>query len=186
MIIAGTESTASAIRCILVHVMTAPAIYAQLKAEIDTFTRSSQASSPIISNEEARKLPVLQAVIYEGLRMRPPLLGLLPKIVPAGGDTLAGHFVPEGTAICANASSLLRSEDLFGPDADIYRPARFLELPNAEAVVSMQRNVELAFGSGQWQCVGRHLAFMEFHKVVFEVSGGLQRNSCRCFLFANL
>ncbi|KLU89741.1 hypothetical protein MAPG_08710 [Magnaporthiopsis poae ATCC 64411] len=34
----------------------------------------------------------------------------------------------------------------------------------------MQRNVEAAaFGSGQWQCVGRTIAFMELHKVVFEL-----------------
>ncbi|TLD31295.1 hypothetical protein PspLS_01879 [Pyricularia sp. CBS 133598] len=168
MVVAGTESTASAIRSVLVHTMSTPAVYAQLKAEIATAVRSGAASSPIIKNEEAVRLPVLQAVIYEGLRMRPPLLGLLPKVVPEGGDTLAGHHVPAGTAVCVNASSLLRSEALFGPDTDVFRPARFLEL-QGEARAAMQRNVELAFGSGQWQCVGKTIAFMELHKVVFEI-----------------
>lgn len=170
MVVAGTESTASAIRSVLVHTMSTPAVYSQLKAEIATAVRSGAASSPVIKNEEAVRLPVLQAVIYEGLRMRPPLLGLLPKVVPAGGDTLAGHHVPAGTAVCVNASSLLRSEALFGPDTDVFRPGRFLDLQDPEARAAMQRNVELAFGSGQWQCVGKTIAFMELHKVVFEVS----------------
>lgn len=170
MVVAGTESTASAIRSVLVHTMATPAVYAQLKAEIAAAVRSGAASAPIIRNEEAVQLPVLQAVIYEGLRMRPPLLGLLPKVVPAGGDTLAGHRVPAGTAVCANASSLLRSEALFGPEPDVFRPARFLDLPDAAARAAMQRNVELAFGWGQWQCVGKTIAFMELHKIVFEVS----------------
>ncbi|KAI6254377.1 Cytochrome P450 monooxygenase aba1 [Pyricularia oryzae] len=169
MVVAGTESTASAIRSVLVHTMSTPAVYSQLKAEIATAVRSGAASSPVIKNEEAVRLPVLQAVIYEGLRMRPPLLGLLPKVVPAGGDTLAGHHVPAGTAVCVNASSLLRSEALFGPDTDVFRPGRFLDLQDPEARAAMQRNVELAFGSGQWQCVGKTIAFMELHKVVFEL-----------------
>ena len=169
MVVAGTESTASAIRSVLVHTMSTPGVYAQLKAEIATAVRAGAASSPVVRNEEAVRLPVLQAVIYEGIRMRPPLLGLLPTVVPAGGDTLAATRVPAGTAICANASSLLRSEALFGPDADVFRPGRFLDLPDADRA-AMQRNVELAFGWGQWQCVGKTIAFMELHKIVFEVS----------------
>lgn len=169
MLVAGTESTASAIRCILTHAMTAPAVYRQLKAEIRAAVRDGRASSPIIQAEEARALPYLQAVLYEGIRMRPPLLGLMPKIVPPGGDTLAGRYVPAGTAICSNISSLLRSTAMFGADADVYRPERFMELGPEDRAV-MERNTELVFGSGQWQCVGKNISFMEMNKIVFEVS----------------
>ncbi|KAK6841133.1 hypothetical protein PG987_001993 [Apiospora arundinis] len=166
MVISGTESTASAIRCIMTYAMTTPSVYVKLKGEIQDAVREGRASSPI-RVEEARKLPYLQAVLYEGIRMRPPLLGLLAKTVPRGGDTLAGRRVPAGTAICTNVSSLLRSTKLFGADADVYRPERFMEL-GAEDRVAMERNVELAFGSGQWQCVGRVISFMEMNKIVFE------------------
>ncbi|KAL8391490.1 hypothetical protein RB595_010203 [Gaeumannomyces hyphopodioides] len=169
MVVAGTESTASAIRSVLVHTMSTPSVHALLKAEIASAVADGRASSPVVRSDEAARLPVLQAVVYEGIRMRPPLLGLLPKVVPPQGDTLAGVAVPGGTAICANQSSLLRSEALFGPDPDVFRPARFLDLPQPERA-AMQRNVEAgAFGSGQWQCVGRTIAFMELQKVVFEL-----------------
>lgn len=45
-----------------------------------------------------------------------------------------------------------------------------MELEGEKERREMERKVELVFGSGQWQCVGRRIAFMELTKVVFEVS----------------
>ncbi|KAI7774803.1 hypothetical protein LA080_007773 [Diaporthe eres] len=168
MIVAGAESTASAIRSILVHTMTTPRVYVKLKAEIKAALDEGTVTSPI-QMDQALNLPYLQAVVFEGLRMRPPVLGLLPKVVPAGGDTLGGQCVPGGTNICSNTGALLRSRSLFGPDADVFRPERFTELEATTRRRDMERNVEFAFGSGQWQCVGRRIAFMKLSKTVFEV-----------------
>ncbi|KAM0123762.1 hypothetical protein ACHAO1_011221 [Botrytis cinerea] len=167
MIVAGTESTASAIRSTLVHVMTCPRVYQKLKTEINLAVEEGKVSSPI-KLEEAKLLPFLQAVIYEGIRMRPPLLGLFPKIVPDGGEEFHGMFIPAGTAICMNTSSLLRSTALFGDDAEVYRPERFMELEKSKRG-EMERNVELAFGYGQYMCVGKTVAFMELNKSIFEI-----------------
>lgn len=169
MIVAGTESTASAIRSTLIHTITCPRVYYQLKEQIALAIKQGRASNPI-TLAEAKQLPYLQAVIFEGIRMRPPLLGLFPKVVPAGGEVFAGKQVPAGTAICMNTSSLLRSTTLFGPDADVFRPERFMELDKVRRS-EMERNVELAFGYGQHMCVGKNVAFMELNKSVFEVSG---------------
>lgn len=94
----------------------------------------------------------------------------MPKVVPTGGDTFFGNYVPAGTAICFNTAALLHSKEVFGDDSDIFRPERFTELKGERERRDMERNVELAFGSGQWQCVGKRLAFMELNKIVFEVS----------------
>lgn len=168
LLLSGTESTACAIRAILVHAITSPTVYAKLKEEVRLACREGRVSSPI-SLEEAKRLPYLQAVIYEGIRMRPPLLGLLPKVVPEPGVTFHGHFLPAGTNVCTNTSSLLCSTALFGQDADIFRPERFTELEAAKRS-EMERNVELAFGYGQWMCAGKTIAFMELNKVIFGVS----------------
>ncbi|KAG4436051.1 Cytochrome P450 monooxygenase aba1 [Cadophora sp. M221] len=167
MVIAGTESTASAIRSVLVHTMTCPRVYQKLKAEIDDAVRMGRVSEPI-GIEQAKSLPYLQAVIYEGIRMRPPLLGLLPKVVPAGGDEFHGQYVPANTAICMNMSSLLCSQKLFGADADLFRPERFMEL-SGDKRKTMERDVELVFGYGQWMCVGKTVAFLELNKAIFEI-----------------
>lgn len=59
MIIAGTESTASAIRSALIHTITSPLVYQKLKQEIRAAVQDGKVSSPI-SFSEAKKLPYLQ------------------------------------------------------------------------------------------------------------------------------
>ncbi|KAI1663830.1 BcABA1 cytochrome P450 monooxygenase [Pyrenophora tritici-repentis] len=175
LLLSGTESTACAIRQILVYAITNPSVYSKLKEEVASACRDGNISYPIRISE-AKKLPYLQAVIYEGIRMRPPLLGLFPKVVPAPGETFHGKFIPAGTAICTNGASLQRSKALFGPDADVYNPERFMALESPEIRKKMEMNVELVFGYGQWMCAGKTIAFMELNKVVFELFRAFEMN----------
>lgn len=64
---------------------------------------------------------------------------------------------------------------MFGADADIFRPERWLEDEEEgsgaeEKVAEMRRVAELVFGYGRWGCAGKMLAFMELNKVIVEVS----------------
>lgn len=79
-----------------------------------------------------------------------------------------GKYIPAGTSIGINASSLLRSEALFGPDPQVFRPERYLEV-DKETSAQMKRDVEIVFGYGRWMCAGKPIAFMELNKVIFEV-----------------
>ena len=88
--------------------------------------------------------------------------------MPPGGDTVDGLFLPAGTAIGHNLAGMLMSEDIFGLDADIFRPERFIECDTANKT-EMERVVELAFGSGRWMCAGKLVAFTQLNKVIFEL-----------------
>ncbi|KAK7946821.1 uncharacterized protein PG986_011142 [Apiospora aurea] len=169
MFAAGSDTSASAIRITMLYILSCPRVYQKLKAEIRAAIREGRASSPVITVAEAKQLPYLQAVLYEGLRMRPVTTGQQAKEVPAGGDTIDGRFIPGGTSIAINFAAILRSTRLFGPDADVFRPERFLDLPSPAALAAMRRNVELNFGHGRFMCAGKPLAFMEFHKVYFQL-----------------
>ncbi|KNB08113.1 hypothetical protein FOXG_09111 [Fusarium oxysporum f. sp. lycopersici 4287] len=116
---------------------------------------------------EADEQHDMLAVIYEGIRIRPATLGMFFKDVPAGGETMHGKYIPAGTSIGINASSLLRSEALFGPDPQVFRPERYLEV-DKETSAQMKRDVEIVFGYGRWMCAGKPIAFMELNKVIFE------------------
>lgn len=176
MIVAGSETTASVIRVTVLHILSAPTVYNSLKHEVQEAIKDGRVSHQPIKIEEAKRLPYLQAVIYEGMRMRAPAPGLYPKVVPAGGDTLCGKFVPEGTAIGMNTSALLASTKLFGEDANLFRPERFLEVDEAKRT-EMQRNVEMIFGYGRWMCAGKPVAHMELNKVFFEVGIAIRRET---------
>ncbi|OTB08897.1 hypothetical protein M426DRAFT_316923 [Hypoxylon sp. CI-4A] len=167
MIIAGFENTASVIRTTFLYLMACPRVYDKFKAVVLQAVRDGKASSPI-TYEESKRIPYLQAVIYEGIRMRPPAPGLYPKTVPPEGDTINGIFIPGGTAIGMNTSAVMRSKDLFGADADVFRPERFMEA-DEETRVEMERNTELVFGYGRWMCAGKPVAFMELNKIFFEL-----------------
>ncbi|RBA13220.1 hypothetical protein FPRO05_13647 [Fusarium proliferatum] len=167
MFVAGSDTTASAIRVTLFYLMSSPRVYRKLKEEIRDTIREGKASSPITA-AQARELPYLQAVIYEGLRMRPVTTGQQAKEVPAGGDTINGYFIPGGTSIAINFSAILGSKALFGQDADVFRPERFIGLSPSD-LAEMRRNVEMNFGHGRWMCAGKPLAFMELQKVYFEL-----------------
>ncbi|KAI0509404.1 pisatin demethylase [Xylaria bambusicola] len=167
LIIAGSETTASALRITMLHIITCPRVYIQLKQEIRDAVIDRKVDSPI-KFEEAKRLPYLEAVVYEGLRMRPPVPGLFPKSVPPEGDVVNGSFIPGGTVIGMNTSSIFSSTAHFGEDAAIFRPERFYEADDQKRT-ELEKMVELGFGYGRFQCSGKSVAFMELHKVLFEL-----------------
>lgn len=138
---------------------------AALLAEINTF----KPSGPVIPEAEAREMPYLQAVIKEGLRIFPPVVGQMSKEVPEGGDTFKGVYLPAGTRIGYGAWGIFHRADLWGPDATEFRPERWLEA-EGEKLKQMEGTLELIFGYGRWQCLGRNVATMELRKIFVEVS----------------
>ncbi|KAI0157658.1 cytochrome P450 [Xylariaceae sp. FL1272] len=165
--VAGSDTTATVLRLMMLYVIISPVVYQKLKAEVVSAVREGRVSHPITSTE-AKRLPYLQAVIYEGMRMRPVANSLFPKEIPPGGDTINGHYLPAGTAIGMNLASMLRSKSTFGDDADLFRPERFLEA-NEEVCAERFRVVDLTFGSGRWMCSGKSIAWHELNKIPFEL-----------------
>jgi cytochrome P450 len=166
-IMAGSDTTSSAIRSTMLRLLTSPRVLAKLRAEIDSAVASGRASTPI-KQSESKQLPYLQAVIKEGLRINPPFLGQVSKAVPAGGDTYNGLYLPAGTCIGHNVFSLMR-QPVFGEDVDLFRPERWLEA-EADALREMEKTLDFVFGYGRWGCLGRSVAYMEMDKIYFEVS----------------
>ncbi|KJK90548.1 hypothetical protein H633G_05559 [Metarhizium anisopliae BRIP 53284] len=146
-IIAGSDTTATAIRATLLHIMTNPRVYAKLQLEIDDAVRDGRAPAPgdgLISATQAKQLPYLQAVMREGLRVHPPVTNIFSRDVPAAGDM-----------------------EIYGDDADAFRPERWFEADEAKLHVMTATN-ELIFGHGKFQCLGKRVAQVEIGKLVFE------------------
>lgn len=101
--------------------------------------------------------------------MWPPVGGLGFKQVPPAGDTINGFFVPGGTQIGQGFYAVGRSKRVWGADADVFRPERWL-VAEGDELKSMVAAVDTNFGSGKYACLGKQIALMELHKAVFEVS----------------
>ncbi|KAK0612002.1 cytochrome P450 [Immersiella caudata] len=164
-ILAGAETAATAIRMILFHVYSNPCVLSRLRVEI----RDARPSSPI-TNAEASRMPYLQAVIKEAIRICPPITGDILKDVPPEGDTYNGQFLPGGTVIGYSMVAMLRDKKTFGEDAATFRPERFLpEGASEDELHKRDAVVEGAFAFGRWRCLGRNIAQLEMNKVIPEI-----------------
>ena len=166
-ILAGSDSTATAIRMTTLYLLTNPPVYAKLRNEIDEAVKNGTVSE-IIQVSEATSLPYLQAVIKESLRCWQPLTGIGTKIAPPGGALSNGVKIPAGTQLALANQAIMFRKDLFGADADIFRPERWLEA-DTQTLKLYERTWELTFAGGQYTCPGKYIALMETNKVVFEV-----------------
>ncbi|KAJ4305522.1 hypothetical protein N0V90_001053 [Kalmusia sp. IMI 367209] len=184
-LLAGSDTTAAAIRIIMLYLMSTPRVYAKLRAEIDaTATQGLAPATPaIVSDAEARKLPYLGAVVREAMRVHPPVVNLFSRVAPPTGDvvTVQGkeYFIPGGTMIGYSAFGMHRhNTDLYGSDAHVFRPERWLldeSVPGEkDRLAKMQKVNDMVFGYGRWVCLGRHIALMEIHKVIFELVRGFE------------
>ncbi|KAK4122065.1 cytochrome P450 [Parathielavia appendiculata] len=171
-LIAGSDTTAGALRATMLYVMANKRVYVKLQEEIDRAVREGRVSGEgVISYSTAKQLPYLQAVIKEGLRVFPPVRNIVPKDVPVGGDTVLVEgkpvFLPGGVDIGFSALAMHRDKKVYGEDADSFRPERWFDA-NQGKLAAMMKVHELSFGHGRWQCLGRNVAQMELNKAIFE------------------
>ncbi|KAK3403432.1 cytochrome P450 [Sordaria brevicollis] len=167
---AGADTSATCIRAVILHLISNHVAYRRLQAEIDRCLADGTISptGDIIRDSEGRKMPYLQAVIKESLRVTPPASQPFPKVVPPEGDTIAGHFLPGGIELGYSLMAILRRKDIWGADADVWRPERWLEA-DPQKLALMNSTVDLVFSHGKWMCLGKNVALMEFNKVFVEI-----------------
>ena len=92
MVLAGSETSSTCLSTITYYLFKSPHAAAKLQNEV----RGRFTSYGDITAASTATLEYMQAVILEGLRIHPPLPFALPRLVPKGGDTVDGHFLPAG------------------------------------------------------------------------------------------
>ena len=122
---AGSDTTAILLSALFYHLMKNPSSLAKLRLEIDdAFTEGRL--SDIASWKETRNLPYLDACVKEAARIHPPISLPLERIVPESGAEIAGVHMPGGTRIAMNPWPVHRDKNIFGDDAEAWRPERWL------------------------------------------------------------
>ncbi|XEV01653.1 hypothetical protein FSHL1_006940 [Fusarium sambucinum] len=155
-VIAGSETTATALSCITYYLLKTPDVLKKLQDEI----RNNFQSYQEIDNTATSQLPYLNAVILEGMRMYPPLPFPLPRVVPEGGDTVDGQFIPGGTVVSTNPFAASMSSDNFH-DAWTFDPERWLH-----STVEDDREASQPFSLGTRGCLGKSLGWLEMRTIL--------------------
>ncbi|KAF7933325.1 hypothetical protein BELL_0129g00150 [Botrytis elliptica] len=179
---AGSDTTAITLSSVLYHLLKYPHTYQTLRDEIETAAKEGRISDPI-TFKEAQRLPYLQAVIKEGLRVHPAVGLGLQRIVPAEGTTIANQFIPGGSAVGINAYVAHHNTSVWGSDADQWRPERWLEIEEQGRGAEVEKYF-FSFGMGSRTCIGKNISLLEMNKLIpqlvrrfdFELDADVERN----------
>ncbi|KAK6213619.1 trichothecene C-15 hydroxylase (cytochrome P450) [Colletotrichum tabaci] len=154
LIIAGSETTATALSGITYFILSDANVHQKLNDEI----RGAFASEGEIDMVSVQKLGYLQAVINEGLRMYPPVpTGIMRRVTDDGGVFL-GQYVPSGVW---HWPAYHDPENFTLPDSFI--PERWLNDPR---FAGDRRDGFQPFTVGPMNCIGRNLAYAEMRLIL--------------------
>lgn len=158
---AGTETTATLMSGMTVHLFKNPQVYKKLVEEI----RGAFASYEDITMEGIQALPYVNACLKEALRMYPPVPTTFPHLTPAEGSTICGRFVPPNTIVAAYHMAMYRSPRLF-TDPDEFRPERWL---GDKRYAKDELSAVQPFHVGPRDCLGKNVAMHEMRLMLAKI-----------------
>ncbi|PVI03632.1 cytochrome P450 [Periconia macrospinosa] len=154
LVIAGGETVATELVGITYYLLKSPKIYEKLRQEIQgAFTAYSD-----ITAAAAQRLPYLQAVIEEGLRIFPSGALGFPRKSP--GMHVDNHWIPQGTEIYTSAWTVHHDAKYFH-DPYSFKPERWLNPDCTDAKEASQ-----PFSLGPRGCLGRNFAYVEMNLIL--------------------
>ncbi|KAK4458173.1 benzoate 4-monooxygenase [Cladorrhinum samala] len=158
-LIAGSDTTSNSSCALLFYAVGTPGVMQKLQAELDG---ALPKDLDVPTFEMVRDLPYLSAVVNETLRYHSTSGIGLPRQIPhdSPGIHLHGHHFPGGTVLSVPTYSVHRSKEVWGPDADEFRPERWFN------VTPRQKAAFIPFSHGPRACVGRNVAEMEMKLIV--------------------
>ncbi|KAK6384526.1 hypothetical protein LTS17_002089 [Exophiala oligosperma] len=145
-IIAGSGTSATTVLYLLYEVSKRPEVLERLTREIrDAFP------DPYVmpAFDTATKLPYLNCVLQETLRLRGPIMSCSVRLSP--GKSIGGSFVPYGTTVSNVPYATARDPEAF-PDPEAFVPERW------ETATPWMRSMNRPFSTGNRNCIGMHLA----------------------------
>ena len=153
LLIAGHETTASALVWALYWVHHIPEVRDKLLEELE---RLGENPAPI----EIARLPYLSAVCSETLRIYPVVPSAFIR-VPKSSIEIMGYEFPAGSALALSIYLLHQREDLY-PQPKQFKPERFLERQYSAYEY-------LPFGGSNRRCIGSALALLEMKLVLANI-----------------
>lgn len=155
LIAGGSDTTGFTLAFATWSLLQDPALVARLITELDAMFDAAAPEEPSLAALQAA--PVLGAVISESLRCGLAVSGRLPRIIPSNANLVVdGQLVPAGTVIGMSAYTMHMSEDIWGSDAAIFNPERWITgTASASDLV--------IFSKGVRNCIGQSLATAELY-----------------------
>ncbi|GKT44073.1 cytochrome P450 [Colletotrichum spaethianum] len=166
---AGKDTTAQALTWTFYLLMKHPEVMVKVREEIDRVTEGSEdfLEKAISERASPNSMPYVFAVFCEALRIFPPIPFEIKQAVQA--TTLPdGTFLPQDSVIVWCTWAMNRSRVTWGPDADEFRPERWLV---DGKVVNKSTSEFPVFNGGPRTCLGKKMAEIIAVQVIATVAG---------------
>lgn len=142
-----TGVTATLLSGVIYLLLKDPDAIRRLSQEIrDNFQKEDD-----ITFSEIADLPYLNACLKEALRVYPPVPIGTPRVVPAGGKSILGRWVPPETRVAMHHYATYHSEANF-TNSDVFVPERWLGDPRYADDAQV---AHAPFGWGHRDCLGQ-------------------------------
>jgi cytochrome P450 len=148
LFIAGHETTANAVTWALYLLSRHSEAEARLREELATLGGRPP------SVRDLQKLPYLEMVVKESMRLYPPAGGATRQ--PIGDVVLGGYTIPKGSNIAISSYAMHRDPEFFA-EPERFDPERF----STEREAHIPKYAYLPFGAGPRVCIGNVFAMME-------------------------
>jgi cytochrome P450 len=158
LLLAGYDTTASAITWTWYLLSQNPSIADKLHAEVDRVL-----AGRLPEYEDLSDMPYNHMVFEEALRYYPPAWILGRKALE--DDELGGYDIPAGTIIAISPYAVHRHKD-FWEDPEKFDPERF----SPERSDGRHHFAYLPFGAGPRQCIGNNFALMEAGLIIATIA----------------
>ncbi len=158
LLLAGHETTATAITWTWYLLSQHPAVERRLHAELDMVLAGHV---PTVAHLDA--LPYTRMVIQEALRLYPPAFGL--TLFAIASDEIGGYLVPANSVVFLSAYCTHR-HPAFWDEPEVFDPEHF----TPERSADRPRFAYFPFGGGPRQCIGNAFAMMEAQLVLATVA----------------
>jgi len=156
-IFAGHHTTAGTAAWTLLELARRPEQMQRVLNELDThFGVDGE-----VTFQSLRETPLLENVIKEVLRLHPPLIFLIRKVMQ--DFHFKGYTVKAGKYVCASPRVSHRLADVF-PDPEKFDPERYSEARQEDAKPFSW----IAFGGGKHKCSGNAFAMLQL-KAIFSI-----------------
>lgn len=166
---AGHETTSATMTWAMYALCRNPEMQRKLRAEVRTNLPSADDAAATISSADIDRLPYLNAVVNETLRLYP----VVPMTVREAVQDLViqGVPIPRGTIITIPPWAVNVDKTLWGDDADEFKPERWIDRREVDGVMTETANntggstsnyAFLTFLHGPRSCIGSSFAKAEF------------------------
>ncbi|KAF7854577.1 hypothetical protein EAF04_010386 [Stromatinia cepivora] len=157
ILLAGRDTTASLLSNTFHVLARRPDIWKKLKAEVNEL----HGEKP--DYETMRSIKYIKYLLNESLRLYPVVpsnarFSRRDTVLPLGGgpDRTSPIFIPKGSAVAWSTYTMHRRTDIFGPDAEEFRPERWAPEEGLRPGWGY-----LPFNGGPRICVGQQFALAE-------------------------